>query len=161
MKTPLCILICCVIAVASEFSEVNEIIAADEAVDFRRDVAPILQRRCLTCHNDHHRRGGLSLHSAKAVAKGGDSGQVVLSGKPDSSYLLDLVTPSDGTAEMPKGATPLKAEEVATLRRWITDGATWPADAQLKPPTHWSLKALTRPVVRVRVSVRAVGHRAL
>ena len=155
MKTRLYILIFCVIAVASEFSGVNNIFAADDAVDFRRDVAPILQRRCLTCHNDRNQRGGLSLHSAKAADKGGDSGQVIVSGEPDSSYLLDLVTPSEGTAEMPKGAPPLKAEEVATLRRWIADGATWPADARLKPPTHWSLKALTCPVVPTKAKVSA------
>jgi hypothetical protein len=155
MKTPLYILIICVIAVASEFSGVNNILAADDAVDFRRDVAPILQQRCLTCHNDRNQRGGLSLHSAKAADKGGDSGQVIVSGKPDSSYLLDLVTPSEGTAEMPKEAPPLKAKEVATLRRWIADGATWPADARLKPPTRWSLEALTCPVVPTKAKVSA------
>ena len=103
MKTPLYMLTFCVIAVAIPFSEGDNIFAADDAIVFRRDVAPILQRRCLTCHNDRNPRGGLSLHSAKDVDKGGESGKVIVSGEPETSYLLDLVTPFDGKAEMPKG----------------------------------------------------------
>ncbi len=38
-----------------------------EPVDFQRDVAPILQRRCLSCHNNREHRGGLSLQSAETV----------------------------------------------------------------------------------------------
>ncbi len=95
-----------------------------EPVDFRKDVAPILQHRCLRCHNDRDQRGGLSLQSAKTVAKGGDSGKVIIPGDPESSYLLDLVTPSDGSAEMPKEESPIKKNEVATVRRWIMSGAT-------------------------------------
>jgi hypothetical protein len=118
-----------------------------EPVDFRRDVAPILQQRCLSCHNDRDRRGGLSLHSAEAARKGGESGEVIDPGDAESSYLLDLLIPTDGTAEMPKGEPPLKAVEVATIQRWITDGAVWPDKFVLKPPVLWSLKPLKRPEV--------------
>jgi hypothetical protein len=113
--------------------------------DFRRDVAPILQRHCLACHNERDRRGGLSLHSKQAAVQGGESGQVIVPGDPDASYLLDLVTPSDDVAEMPKGEPPLKPTEVDTLRRWISNGADWPNGSVLEPPTLWSLKPLTRP----------------
>ena len=121
--------------------------AADAPVDFRRDVAPILQRRCLTCHNERNPRGGLSLHSADVARRGGESGQVVEPGDPDSSYLLDLVVPSDGVAEMPKGEPPLKPGEIAILRRWIAAGADWPESVVLEPPTLWSLKPVVRPEV--------------
>ena len=67
-----------------------------EPVDFRRNVAPILRRRCLICHNDQDRRGGLSLQSAEMVGKGGDSGKVFEPGDAESSYLLDLVIPVEG-----------------------------------------------------------------
>ena len=94
-----------------------------EAIDFRRDVAPILERRCLSCHNDRDRHGGLSLQSAKAAGKGGESGEVIVPRKPESSYLLDVVISTDGTAEMPKDESPLKADEVNKIRRWIDNGA--------------------------------------
>ena len=116
-------------------------------VEFVRDVAPILERRCLACHNERDRRGGLSLHSKQAAFKGGESGLVIARGDLKASYLLDLVTPSDGVAEMPKDEQPLKPVELETLRRWIAGGADWPEEAVLVPPTLWSLKPLTRPQV--------------
>ncbi len=121
--------------------------AADGSVDFRREVAPILQQRCLACHNERVQRGGLSLHSADAIRRGGESGQAIEAGDPESSYLLDLVMPSDGAAEMPKGQPPLEPDEIEVLRRWIADGAVWPQDAVLEPPTLWSLKPIVRPDV--------------
>ncbi|MCA9164941.1 MAG: hypothetical protein KDA62_18240, partial [Planctomycetales bacterium] len=60
------------------------------AAAFRDRVAPILERRCWSCHNDQDRKGGLSLETGQALAKGGDSGEVVVAGEPESSYLLDL-----------------------------------------------------------------------
>lgn len=116
-------------------------------VDFQRDVGPILQRRCVACHNDRDRRGGLSLQSAMAAGLGGESGAVIEARDPDSSYLFDLLIPNNGTAEMPKGEEPLTAEEIATIRRWISEGAVWPEDIVLKPPVLWSLKPLVTPDV--------------
>jgi hypothetical protein len=118
-----------------------------EPIDFQRDVAPLLERRCLSCHNDRDRRGGLSLRSEKTTRKGGDSGEVIVPGKPESSYLLELVIPSQGTAEMPKDESPLEPKEVAIIREWIAGGAPWPADVLLTPPTSWSLTRLQRPAV--------------
>ena len=84
------------------------------------------------------------------MAAGGDSGAVIAPGKPDESYLLELVTPDNGRAEMPKDADPLPAGEVAAIRQWIADGAPWPAEFQLEPARvettdWWSLKPLVRP----------------
>lgn len=118
-------------------------VAADP-VDFRRDVAPILELRCLSCHNDRDHRGAFSLQSAQAAEKGGDSGQVIEPGDLASSYLLDLLIPVDGSAEMPKGEAPLSAEEIDTIRRWISDGAVWPKDVVLSPPLLWSLEPISR-----------------
>ncbi|MGZ0167645.1 MAG: PSD1 and planctomycete cytochrome C domain-containing protein [Planctomycetales bacterium] len=124
----------------------NSVVGA-EPIDFGRDVGPILQRRCLACHNDRDRRGALTLQSAKAAALGGENGPAIAVGDPESSYLLDLLIPTDGTAEMPKGEAPLAAEEIATIRRWISEGAVWPEDVVLKPPVLWSLKPLVQPEI--------------
>tara|TARA_R110002111_G_scaffold262875_1_gene342552 strand:+ start:123138 stop:125573 length:2436 start_codon:yes stop_codon:yes gene_type:complete len=118
-----------------------------EPVDFRRDVAPILHRHCLSCHNDRIRRGGLSLHSAQAAVNGGESGPSIDPGDPTASYLLDLITPSDGSAEMPRDAPPLSENEIAIIRDWIKVGATWPAEFEIDPPVLWSLQPLQRPSV--------------
>ncbi len=118
-----------------------------EPVDFRRDVAPILHRHCLSCHNDRIRRGGLSLHSAQAANKGGESGPSIDPGDPTASYLLDLITPTEGTAEMPRDAPPLSEKEIDVIRDWIQSGASWPADFEIQPPVLWSLQPLQRPSV--------------
>ena len=122
--------------------------AADQV--FREQIAPIFQRRCLGCHSAPERQGGLSLQTAQTAAAGGDSGAVIPPGKPDESYLLELVTPENGRAEMPKNADPLSAGEVAAIRQWIAGGAPWPAEFQLEPARvettdWWSLQPLARP----------------
>ncbi|MCP4785649.1 MAG: DUF1549 domain-containing protein [Fuerstiella sp.] len=120
---------------------------ATDDVDFRRDVAPILRTRCLSCHNERDHRGGLSLQSIRSVQAGGESGVVLTPGDVESSYLLDLILPEDGTAEMPKDEAPLSASQITVIREWIESGAAWPDDVVLEPPVLWSLKPVLRPDV--------------
>ncbi|MEZ6071172.1 MAG: DUF1553 domain-containing protein [Pirellulales bacterium] len=133
------------IAAHASAAEVNASDADTVEVDFATRVAPILRRKCLSCHNDDTHEGGLTLQSVAAVRDGGDSGEVVVAGQPDASYLVDLITPVDGEAEMPQGGKPLSDDEQAILRQWIASGAQWPADYVVEPETWWSLRPLERP----------------
>ncbi len=119
---------------------------------FRRDIAPILEGRCLSCHNSKQTKGEFSLETAESTFEGGESGEVIDAGAADDSYLLELITPSRGKAEMPKNSDPLKAEEIALIRKWIEDGAKWPDGHQLEPPKiadtdWWSLRPLSSPEI--------------
>ncbi len=121
--------------------------AADETF-FRKQVAPILEQHCLRCDGQKRQRGGLSLATAADLAAGGDSGLVVVPGKPSESLLLSMV--SGDKPKMPKKSTPLRPEQVAAFKEWIAHGATWPKDLTLserKEPneTWWSLRPLIRP----------------
>ncbi|MBA3316106.1 MAG: hypothetical protein M3552_01970 [Planctomycetota bacterium] len=100
--------------------------------EFATYVAPVLERRCLGCHNEAVRKGGLSLATASAVFAGGENGRVIEPGSPAASYLLDLVTPANGRAAMPKDGDPLTPAEIGALRHWISEGAVWPEDITLK-----------------------------
>lgn len=120
-------------------------------IDFERDVAPILRDHCLECHNSRDHRSGFSLHSKQSTVAGGDSGPAVVPGDTVSSYLLDLIQPVDGTAEMPKGAPPLSSQEIETLEQWISSGAAWPDEFELKPKELWSLQPIRRPSVTAPV----------
>lgn len=139
-------LLVCVFAIRADAAEPT-------TVSFQRDVAPILERRCLECHGNDEPKGNLSLASSVAAMKGGDSGPSIVPGKPDESSLLDYVTVgSDGKAEMPKGREPLSAEQVDTLRLWIASGATWPDGVTLRDKRFegyhwWSLEPLIRSVI--------------
>ena len=111
-------------------------------------IAPIFESRCVRCHEGDKPKGGLSLVSARQLQKGGESGPVVVPGKPDESSLLDYV--SGDKPEMPKDGKPLSADEVAAIRQWIQDGAVWPAGVELTDKRQydfnwWSLRPLERP----------------
>ncbi|HTI49380.1 MAG TPA: c-type cytochrome domain-containing protein, partial [Planctomycetaceae bacterium] len=82
---------------------------ADEKF-FRTRIEPILVRRCLECHASEP-RGGLDLRTGPTAMRGGDSGEAIVSGKPEESLLYEYVL----TKKMPP-KHPLPAEEVALLK---------------------------------------------
>ena len=63
--------------------------AADEAVDFARDIRPILEENCWHCHGADEQESGLRLDRRAAKLKGGDYGlATVVRGDPEKSYLI-------------------------------------------------------------------------
>src|SRR5260370_545332 len=96
-------------------------LATAGAVDFTRDVHPILAEHCFTCHGGDKRSGGLSLKDYSEVLKGGRTGAAVLPGHSADSLLLKRVTAA--TSQMPPVGNRLTPEEIATIRAWIDDGA--------------------------------------
>jgi hypothetical protein len=118
---------------------------ANEPVDFRREVAPILERHCIRCHQPTNKKGDVSLATFGDLA----AGEHVVPGRPDDSGLLELVSPPGPgeRPEMPKQGPPLTADQVGVLRRWISQGAHWPAGMVLQTQsqpgtTGWSLRPL-------------------
>ena len=107
---------------------------AAESVDFAREVKPILESACLSCHGDEKPKGGLSIQTRAATIQGGDSGTSLVPGKPDDSllYTLTILPPDDDDIMPPKG-DPLSREQTEILRRWIQEGAQWPVEIELEP----------------------------
>src|SRR5262245_47427468 len=66
-------------------------IARSEGPSFDTQIAPLLARRCLGCHNASDKKGGLDLTSHAASDKGGENGQVIEPGKPEESSLWQRV----------------------------------------------------------------------
>ena len=88
------------------------------------DVAIVLARNCLECHNASDRKGGLDLTRREKALAGGDSGQVLKPGDLDS-----LLVKRIESGEMPpKGRDKLSADDLKLLRDWVKDGAIWAAD---------------------------------
>lgn len=115
---------------------------------FTQQVAPILEKHCFNCHNEATHKGDFSLQTqATAMADG-----FIEPGDADSSHLIELITPVDGAAEMPQDAPPLTADQITTIKKWIDDGAAWPADVSLQEPhvddfDWWSYQPIVRPPV--------------
>jgi hypothetical protein len=123
------------------------VVQADDRL-FRERVAPILEARCVHCHEGAKPKGGLSLVSAERFQAGGDSGQAISAGKPDESLLLEYISGTE--PQMPKDGKPLLAAEVGVIREWIASGAAWPAGVELADKRQydlnwWSLRPLERP----------------
>ncbi len=87
---------------------------------FDRDIAPLLARRCLDCHNENDKKGGLNLVTAAGARAGGDSGAVISEGQVEKSILWQRIADE----EMPPGK-PLSSAEKELIRSWIAVGAVW------------------------------------
>ena len=126
---------------------------ADDA--FEKQIAPLLIRRCVGCHNPSEPNGGLDLTTARSAFEGGDSGEAIVASQPDESYLLERVV--EGSMPPEDQASPLEQHERDALRSWIAAGAPWPAERRLSSFEFsterragydwWSLQPPVRPVV--------------
>lgn len=96
--------------------------SAAEPLDSAHEVVPILRRHCVTCHGGREKEGEFSINTRASVV---ESGMVDLE-DPSASHLLELVTSEDPDAQMPPSDRPrVPAEEIAVLRRWISEGLRW------------------------------------
>jgi WD40 repeat protein len=105
-------------------------------VSFSRDVAPILVRRCLGCHDNKKTEGRYALHTFERFMKPGESEELaVVPGNPDKSYLFQKLVESDADLRMPQEDSALATEQIATIRQWIKDGARFDGS---DPASHLS-----------------------
>jgi len=110
------------------------LLAADAPVSFRGDVQPILEARCVVCHQAESGQGGVSLHSRDAMDA------VLVPGKPEASRLLQQI--SGEKPAMPKIGGPLDAEQVEMISRWIAEGAEDDSSESSESETWWSFRPL-------------------
>lgn len=112
-----------------------------KAIDFNRDVRPILAK-CLNCHGHDPKTvaAGLRLDDGPAAKKKLPSGQfAIVPGHPEKSELITRIYDKDGFILMPPKSSnkTLSAEEKATLKQWIAEGAEF--------KEHWAFVAPKRP----------------
>lgn len=111
--------------------------AEDHAVNFVRDIKPVLARRCFACHGPNKHEGGLRLDKPDAALAPLDSGlHAIVPGKADESALLARVSSTDEADRMPPEGNPLTAKEIDALRQWIAAGAKWEKHWAFVPPTR-------------------------
>ena len=112
------------------------------AVDFDRDIRPILSDRCYTCHgpDDQQRKSPLRFDTEDgAYADLNSGGKAIVPGDPAASKLIERITSDHPVLRMPPayaGQDALPEAEIAKLRQWIAEGAPWAG--------HWSFQAPRR-----------------
>lgn len=117
------------------------------AIDFVRDVRPIFQRHCYSCHGADKQKSGLRLDLKPAAFRGGDSfGPNIIPGKAQQSSLIQFVRGDDADMRMPPESPPLTLAEIETLTQWIDGGAGWPDGVDLVQDVdkreQWSFKPI-------------------
>jgi len=140
-----------------------------EKVDFQKQVVPILEERCWQCHGSDEQESGLRLDQRVRMLRGGDSGlPAMVPGKPEKSFLVEVINHTDEETAMPPDEEKLPAKEIAILTQWIAEGAVWPGQMQEVSATqtdHWSFQPVVRPPVpnvpEARTSVDAFLLHAL
>jgi len=112
--------------------------AAPDKGDFVRDIQPILEFNCISCHGPTKDKGDYRMHTRALAIKGGENDVGIVPGKPEKSPAYTSTTlPADDDLVMPpvkKETDPLlpKAEQ-ELLKQWIAEGAKWPDGLELKP----------------------------
>ena len=143
--------------------------AARDALAFEKDIRPILKAHCFHCHGEGEKlKGDVDLRLRRFMLRQAQDGRVMVPGKPQASLIVKLMR----AGEMPKGEKKVPEKDIATIERWIADGAktarTEPAELpngfQLtsEERSFWAFQPVQRPAAprlsraeRVRTPVDA------
>ena len=112
-------------------------LGADDLTDRQLDqlniqVRSLFVNKCIKCHNDTKRKGGLSLESKDGFFAGGESGAIYLENDARQSEIIHRLrlARSHDDAMPPEGEA-LAEDDILVMERWIDEGAHW-ADTTLK-----------------------------
>jgi len=97
-------------------------------ISFITHVAPVLEAKCLACHSGTTAIAGYSLENRVRAFQPGPAGPRIIPGDPDHSRLVSNISAAHASLDVmpPVGDRLLKVEK-NILRRWIKQGAEWPA----------------------------------
>ena len=129
--------------------------ASPGKVDYEKDVKPLLEQNCYSCHGDTVQQSGLRLDLRQNALRGGDYGPVILPGKSADSKLIKRLVDGDGGMQMPPTG-PLSSEDIAILRAWIDQGAEFRTTIVEAPP-----KPTDPRVAKLVAAVRVQGADAV
>ena len=126
-----------------------------EKLHYNRDIRPILSDKCFHCHgpDKNKRDSGLRLDVREDAISNRDGIRAIVPGKPDESEIIARISTTDADDHMPPAKAKLEAltpAEIATLKRWIAEGAEY--------EQHWAFIPLLEETVRsAQSSVLSIG----
>lgn len=132
--------------------------AEPSAIDFNRDIRPLIFGKCVTCHgpDENERAAGLRLDSAEGALEDLGGYAAIKPGDPQASEIILRVTSEDPDMRMPppeKGPA-LTPEEVDLMRRWIKHGGDYAEHWSYEPPGRPELP----PIKQVDWPRNAIDH---
>ncbi|HEX5472594.1 MAG TPA: PSD1 and planctomycete cytochrome C domain-containing protein [Lacipirellulaceae bacterium] len=119
---------------ASNIVWASNIFAADAIPHFNRDIRPILEDKCYTCHgpDSASRKADLRLDKEESAHE-----SVIVPGDPDSSELMRRISSTDPDERMPQPESkkpPLTKAQIELFRKWIKAGAKYEPQWAYVPP---------------------------
>jgi len=108
-----------------ELTEIKPIANVEQAVVYKDIIQPILELRCVQCHNANKQKGDLRLDQFVLMQKGGKNGPAFVGGKGAESDMIKrcLLPETDDDHMPPKGKPQLSSDQIALLTWWIDQGA--------------------------------------
>ena len=103
------------------FLQASEEPKSGEKVTYVDHVLPILEDKCINCHNPDESKGGLDLSTYSATLTGGSGGEIVIAEDPGSSRLFSLSAHIEEPVMPPRG-TKASEKELKILSDWISGG---------------------------------------
>lgn len=149
-------------ALASSGASAQSPLTTAQKEFFESRIRPVLAQDCYECHSTATKqKGGLNLDHRSAWQAGGDSGPVIVPGKPDQSSLIQAIRHLDEDLAMPKSGAKLDDAIIKDFVQWVAMGAPDPRDTAPSPAqiakdqdwdavlerrkAWWSFQAITNP----------------
>ncbi len=97
----------------------------DSVKVYEHIIVPLLESKCMECHNETKLKGDLNLQTQEAILAGGDNGDVIVPGNAHESEIFKRITlrPDNKKFMPPGGKTPLSYNEVKLIEWWLESGA--------------------------------------
>lgn len=129
------------ITASSLFALSSAQLRAEEKISFNEKIRPLLNRSCVGCHGGVKKAGEVSfIYREEALGKGESGRSVIVPGKPEESELYKRIISKDPDIMMPipgDHGKPLAKAEIALLKKWIEQGASWEEHwSYIKPKKH-------------------------
>lgn len=94
-------------------------------VTFATDIKPILDESCSSCHLEENERGKFNMDTRDKALQPGKNGPRIIPGDGEHSPIIQHVSGAPGVKAMPPKGDRLTAEQIATLKTWIDQGANF------------------------------------
>jgi hypothetical protein len=117
-------------------------LSAESPTEFAREVQPVLEKNCYSCHGGQVQNGGLRLDQKQSAQSR------IVPGKALESEIYRRVAGLGNGARMPMGGK-LPPAQIEAIKNWIDAGAVWPdtAGASAPKPKHWAFISPVRPAL--------------
>ena len=96
-----------------------------EAMVYQDIIHPIIDARCVSCHNPDKKKGELMMHTVAALEEGGEDGPIFIAGNVDESHMIKrILLPEEDEYHMPPdGKSQLTDDQIDLLKWWVAEGA--------------------------------------